>query len=44
MKNSDANWTKLHVKKVKTNYPMWPIETMLKLVNGDYQNSKINLT
>ena len=44
MKSSDANWTKFHIEKAKTNYPMWPIEAMLKLVNGDYLNSKINLT
>ena len=44
MKNLDANWTKFHVEKAKINYPMWPIEAMLKLVNGDYLNSKINLT
>ena len=40
----DKDWENFNFKKITSNYPKWPNETMLKLVFGDYLNNKINIT
>src|SRR4030042_4907165 len=40
----DKDWENFNFKKIISNYPKWPNETVLKLVFGDYLNNKINIT
>ena len=35
-KKSELDWTKFSLNKVKGNYPIWPIEVMVKVLFGDY--------
>ena len=36
MKKSEQNWTKFSLDKIKDNYPVWPIEVMVKVFFGEY--------
>lgn len=40
METSENKWTNFHLKKVKDDYPSWPVEVMLKLLFGDYLRVK----
>ena len=36
MPDKEKNWTNFHLNKAKGNYPIWPIESMVKILFGDY--------
>ena len=36
MKISEKLWTKFYIDKSQKNYPLWPIEAMVKVIFGDY--------
>jgi ubiquinone/menaquinone biosynthesis C-methylase UbiE len=33
---SEENWTKFSLDKIEDNYPVWPIEVMVKIIFGEY--------
>jgi len=42
MSDQGKNWTNFHLNKVEGNYPIWPIESMVKVLFGDYlSNGKL---
>ena len=36
MKKSESKWTKFSLDKIKDNFPVWPIEVMVKVLFGEY--------
>jgi len=42
MIKSEDDWSKFHMNKIKDNYPVWPVEVMVKVLFGDYlRNEKL---
>jgi 2-polyprenyl-3-methyl-5-hydroxy-6-metoxy-1,4-benzoquinol methylase len=36
MKKSESKWTEFSLDKIKDNFPVWPIEVMVKVLFGEY--------
>lgn len=43
MDEQSKKWDKFCADKVKTNYPRWPLEPMVKLLFGDYLFNKVKI-
>jgi SAM-dependent methyltransferase len=37
-------WTNFHADRIKSNYPLWPVEAMVKVLFGDYMSYKVDMT
>jgi len=41
--NKNKMWTEFNKNKVKSNYPMWPNEVLVKIIFGNYLKNNINI-